>query len=106
MTVALRIKFSRNPGCMPKMSTHVLSISRNHKTRFLMKIFAECCGSTVLTAAYLLLAVKSLYPAQKLVSVSMELNHYRSPWVLDSDKCECCHHSFIVYISGGRPMTL
>jgi len=33
-------------------------------------------------------------PAQKFVSASGELNHGRSPLVLDSDKGVCCHRSF------------
>ena len=33
-------------------------------------------------------------PAQKFVYVSGELNHDRSPLVLDSDKGVCCHRSF------------
>ena len=36
---------------MPKTSTHVLSTSRKHATRFLVKSFGECCGSMALTAA-------------------------------------------------------
>jgi len=39
-------------------------------------------------------------PAQKFVSVSGELNHDRSPLVLDFDKGVCCHCSFSVFISG------
>jgi len=31
--------------------------------------------------------------AQKIVSVSTELNHNRSALVLDSDNGVCCHHS-------------
>jgi len=33
-------------------------------------------------------------PDQKFFSVSGELNHDRSPLVLDSDKVVCCHNSF------------
>jgi len=29
----------------------------------------------------------------KVRSISAELNHNRSPWVLVSDKGVCCHHS-------------
>jgi len=32
-------------------------------------------------------------PAHQFVSVSAELNHNRSPWVLGSNKCVCCHRS-------------
>jgi len=31
-------------------------------------------------------------PAQKIVSVSAELNHNGSALVLDSDNGVCCHH--------------
>ena len=59
--ISLSSKFLRNLGRMPKTSTHALSTSRKHTTRFLVKRFVvECCRSTVLTAACLL-AVKSLY---------------------------------------------
>ena len=44
-------KFSINLGSMPKMFTYVLSTSRKHTTRFHVRSFGECCGSTVLTAA-------------------------------------------------------
>jgi len=54
-----------------------------------MKSFGECCGITVLTATCYW---PSSIPAQKL-SVAAELNHNRSPWVLDSDKGVCCNHS-------------
>ena len=51
------------------------------------------------------LAVKSLYiPAQKFVSVSGELNHDRSPLVLDSrQRCVLPPLLFIVYISASQP---
>jgi len=42
----------------------------------------------------LLLALKSLYSSQTFVSLSGELNHDRSPMVLESDKGVCCHRSF------------
>ena len=43
----------------------------------------------------LLLAAKSLFPDQKFVSVSGELNHDRSPLLLlNSDKGVCCHRCF------------
>jgi len=51
---------------------------------FLVKSFGKCCGSTVLTGA-------SCWPssnctlAQKIVSVSTELNNNLSELVLDSD---------------------
>jgi len=49
--------------------------------------------STVLTAGYYWPSGHCI-PAQKFVSVSGELNHDRSPLVLDSDKGVCCHRSF------------
>jgi len=30
--------------------------------------------------------------------VSAELNHKRSPWVLDSDNGECCRHSYSWFV--------
>jgi len=62
---SLFIKFSRNLGRKAKASTHVLSTSKKHTTRFLVKSFGRCCGSTVLTVA-LLLAVKSLYSCSEV----------------------------------------
>ena len=47
---SLSRKFLRNLGGMPKMSTLVLSNARKHTTGFFVKIFGECCRSTVLTA--------------------------------------------------------
>jgi len=46
----------------------------------------------VLMAVYYWMA-SNLIPAQKFVSVFVELNHNRSLWVLDSDKGVGCHHS-------------
>jgi len=48
--VALQIKFSlsskflRNLGSMQKTSTHVLSTSRKHTTRFLVNSFGSVAG--------------------------------------------------------------
>jgi len=42
-------KFWRILRSKGKTSTHVLSSSRNHATRFIVKSFGECCGSTMLT---------------------------------------------------------
>jgi len=55
-------KYSRNPGSMPKTSTHVLSTSRKHKTGSFWKSFVECFGSTILMAAY----KKSLYSCSEI----------------------------------------
>jgi len=62
-------------------------------TGFLVKSFEESSVSTVLTAGYYWPSDHCI-PAQKFVSVSGELNHDRSPLVLDSDKGVCCHRSF------------
>jgi len=49
---SLSIKFSRNLGSMPKMSSsHVLSTSRKHTIKFPVKSFGEWCGSMMLTTA-------------------------------------------------------
>ena len=45
----------------------------------------------------LVLAVKSLYPAEKFVFVSEELSHNWSPLVLDSDNGVCCHRSSLLW---------
>jgi len=79
----LSSKFSRNLGSMPTY-THVLSNLGKYMAGFLVKSFGKCCGSTVLTGA-------SCWPssnctlAQKIVSVSTELNNNLSELVLDSD---------------------
>ena len=86
----LSSKFSRNPGRMPKTS----STSGKYMAGFLVKSFGGCCGLTVLTGA-------SCWPpnncisAQKIVSMSTELNHNRSALVLDSGNGVCYHHSSI-----------
>jgi len=79
--ISLFSKFSRNLASRPKISAHVLSTSRKHATGFLLKTFGECCGSTVLTAAFKW-PPNHCIPAQKFVSVSEELYHDRSLWVL------------------------
>jgi len=59
-------------------------------TGSLVKSFGECCGSAVLKAACSS-ASSHCIPAQKFVLA--ELNHNRSPWVLDSNKDLCFNHS-------------
>ena len=65
---------------------------RKQTTGFLVKIFGECCRSTVLTAACYWPSSHCIR-TQMFVSVKIELNHNRSPLVLDSDKGVCCHQS-------------
>ena len=97
--VALQTKFSLsskflwNLGSVAKTSTHALSTSsRKHATRFLVKCFGVCKAFHSIGSNHCILA-------QKFVSVSVELNHHRSPLVLDSDKGVCCRDSFfIVYV--------
>ena len=50
--ISLSSKVSKNLGCMPKTSAHVLSTSRKHRTELVLKILQECCGSTILTAVF------------------------------------------------------
>ena len=84
----------RNLGSVPKTFAHVLLSLRKHTTGFLVESFGKCCGSTVSTAACYWPSIHcTCLPAQKFVSVSGELNHNRSQFVLDSDKGVCCHHS-------------
>ena len=90
---SLSSKFLRNLGSTQKTSTHASSHSRKHTTGFLVKSFGECCKSTILTATCYW-PTSHCIPAQKFMSVSGEVNHDLSPWVLDSDKGVCCHHSF------------
>jgi len=49
-----------NVGSMPKMSTHVLSMSRKHTTGFLVTKLWECLGNMELTVVWPM-AVTSLY---------------------------------------------
>jgi len=53
-----------------------------------------------------MLTVKLLNLAQTFVSVSAELNHNRSPWVLDSDNDVCCHQSRGETKGGATPRAL
>jgi len=71
-------------------------------TGFLVKSFGKYCESTVL-AATCYWPSSHYIPAQMFVPKSAELNHNRSPCVLDSDKGVCCHHSLSVFISGFQP---
>ena len=93
----LSSKFLRNPGSMPKKSTHVLSTWGKYMAGFLVKSFWECCGSTVLTGASCWPS-SNYIPVQKIVSLSTELNHNRSSLVLYSDNGVWSPHLFIVYI--------
>jgi len=84
---------------MQKMSTHVLLTSRKHMTRFLVKSFGECCGTTVLMAACYCPSSHCV-PAQKFMSVSTELNHNRSPLVVGLRQgCVLSLFLFIVYMN-------
>jgi len=69
-------KFSRNPGSMPKTFTDVLSTS----VKSFVKCFGGCCGSPVLLGASCRPPNRCI-PAQKVASVSGELNHDRSALV-------------------------
>ena len=82
---SLSSKVSRNLGSTPKTSTHVLSTSRKHTTGFVVKSFGKRCRGMVLSAACYWPSSHCI-PAQKFVSVSTELNHNRSLWMLDSKK--------------------
>ena len=93
--ISLSSKFLINVGSMPETSTNALSASTKHTTGFLVKTFGECYGSQVLGAACYWPSSHCI-PAQKFVSVSVsvKLNHDRSPLVLDSDKGVCGHRTF------------
>ena len=43
-------------------------------------------------------AAPLLFPAQKFVFVSAELNYNRSPWALDFEIDTCCNHSFSWFV--------
>jgi len=86
-------KILRNLGGMLKTSSRALLTSRKHTTGFLLKSIVECCLSTVLTAACYWPS-SCCIPAQKFMFMSGELNHHRSPLVLDSDNGVCCHRCF------------
>ena len=66
---------------------------------FLVKSFGGCCGSTVLTSTSCWPSTNCI-PVQKVVSMSTELIHNRSAFVLDSDNGVCCHHSSSYSIQG------
>jgi len=76
---------------MPKTSTHVLSNSNMRTNGVQVKNVAEFYGST-LSAAICYCSIHCI-PAQKVVSMSAELNHNCSQWVLDSDKGVFFRHS-------------
>jgi len=80
--VVPQTKFSLSSKFLGACERHVLSTSRKHVTRFLVKRCGECCGGTVLSWQPSIHCI----PAQKYVSVSGKLNHNCSPWVLNSDK--------------------
>jgi len=67
---------------MAKISTHVLSISIKHKAGFVGKNFGEVLREYGVDGS-LLLAGKLFYSCSEFVSVSVELNHNRSPWIRD-----------------------
>jgi len=90
---SLSSKFMRNLGSTQKTSAHASSNSRKYTTGFLVKSFGECCKSTMLIATCYW-STSHCIPAQKFVSVSEDVNHDLSPWVLDSDKVVCCHQFF------------
>jgi len=88
----LSSKIFRNPGSMPRAYTNVLSTSGKYMAGFLVKSFGGCYGSAVLMGASCWQS-SNCNLAQKIVSLSMELNHIRAALMLDSDNDECCHHS-------------
>ena len=69
-----------------------LTTSRNHTTRFLVETFAGSSRWTVLMAAFYWQSSHCVH-AYTCVSISVELPHNRSLWVLDSNQAVCCHHS-------------
>ena len=68
--------------------------------------FCGCCGGTLLTGASCWPSSNCI-PAQKIVSVSTEVNHNRSALVLDIGNGVCCHHSSVyisaLYTTAGGP---
>jgi len=77
---------------MPKTPSHDLSVSRKNAAGFLVKIFGECCVSTMLTAACYWPSCHSI-AAHRFVSAPAEWNRNRSPWLLNSAIGVCCHNS-------------
>jgi len=73
------------------MSRLVLSILKKYTTGFHAKRCGKCCGSAMLTVACYWPSTHR-NPAQKSLSVSQELNHNRSLWMLN-DKGVCFHHT-------------
>ena len=78
-TFPLSSKSSRNPGSVSKTYAHVLLTSGKHMARFLVKSSGACCGNMVWTGASCW-ASSNCIPAQKILSVSAELNHNRQRW--------------------------
>jgi len=84
--VALQTKISLSQQIFEKSWEYVKNVYtffvELDKAYVRVKSFGEFCGGTVLTAA----CYWPSSPVQKFVSVSGELNHDRSPLVLDSNK--------------------
>ena len=78
-------KFSRNLGRMPTTYTDVFSTS----VKSFVKSCGGWCGSPVLMGASCW-PLSHCIPAQKVASVSGELNHDRSALVPHSDNGVCC----------------
>jgi len=85
---------------MPKTFTHIVSTSRKHTTGFLVKSVGECCvcTDTVLTTACYWPSNHCL-PAQMFVSLSVELNHRRSYFIVDAALRQCCVLSPLFIVS-------
>jgi len=71
--VSLSRKFSRNLGSLPKMSPR-FCLLREYVRPGPGKSFAECCGSTMLTAACYWPSSHCI-SAHQFVSASADLNH-------------------------------
>ena len=92
--ISLSSNILRNLGNILKKPSHALSTWRKHTTGFLVKSFGECCVSTVLTTAWYRATNHCIPCSEVCVRVGRlgELNHDRSPLVLDSTGV-CCHRS-------------
>jgi len=97
VAVALQNKFfsdklTRNSGSKPKTCTHVLSNKGKYMAGFLVKSFGRFFFSTVVKDPFFWPS-SSCILVQKIVSLSMEVNHNRSTLVFVCGNGVYCHHS-------------
>jgi len=88
---SLSSKFSRNLECAKDDHTCFVDFEKAHHRVSPVKLWGMLREYGIDNR--LLLTSSNCIPVRKFVSVPREINHNRSPLVLDSDKGVCCHHS-------------